>query len=515
MADQPPIDYSTTDPFTGLPRTQVNPAPQAPKSGGGKPKGQATSSPAGDRPGGNPKAPKKSAPAKKSTANGKGGKQVDASDGYTAREWAIALLKRLGAPTSGANINAIMAWERAEGGHWENTAQYNPLNTTQSMHGDAGAMNTAGVRVFTSWNQGLDATVRTLQNGRYGPILAALKAGHSPGAVLNAVVASPWSSYPHGISLNGVQTYGANPQGHGGGTPAIDTSSASGPIFDESTLEKQYGSIAVALGDTELQHLVQQAVNQGWDDDTFQGKLLDTKFFKKHTDDQRNWLLLQATDPQEAKHELNKQIAAVKQGASSLGVTLSPDEVQHIAQQSLLNGWADDQQKLQKAIGAHFQMKQAHASGVAGTLQDQFNQLAENYGIRVSDDTVARWIKRNFTGKMTADDVKAFFEQQALSMYPGLSDQIKQGMSVADVASTYRDSMAQILELDPNTINVFDPTVRKALQFQPDPTKPSELMPLWQFEQQVRKDPRWLNTQNAKQSVMDTGISILKDWGLA
>lgn len=460
-------------------------------------------------------------PAKSDGGSKPAESKVDPSDGYTAREWAIALLKRLGDPTTSANISALMAWMRAEGGHWENTAQFNPLNTTQAMPGDAGAMNDAGVRVFSSWDQGLEATVRTLQNGRYGQILQALKSGHSPGAVLNAVVASPWSSYPNGISLNGSESYGRNPAGHGGnagaeGVPGAGQEPDIGDVhFDQSLLEKQYGSIAVALDDLELKNLVHKAVNQGWDDETFQAHLLNTKFYQKHTDAQKNWLLLQATRPAEARHELNTQLRAVKQASVALGVTLTPDEEKHIAEQSLLNGWQDDSAKLQAAIGAHFQMKQAHAQGSAGTLQDQFNQLAANYGIKVSNDTVERWIKRNFTGRMTPDDVKSFFEQQAMTMYPGLADKIKQGLSVADVAATYRDSMAQLLELDPNTIDVFDPTVRKALQYQPDPTKPSELMPLWQFEQQVRQDPRWLNTSNAKQSAMDTGISILKDFGLA
>jgi hypothetical protein len=319
----------------------------------------------------------------------------------------------------------------------------------------------------------------------------------------------------HGSGQNIYHYFRESSGGGGSASTAGQGIDASGAQFDQSLLESQYGSIAESLKDTELQGLVAKAVNQGWSDDVFLAHLQDSKFYKKHSDAQRNWLLLQSTDPGEARHELAKQVKAVTNAAIQLGVHLAPDEIQHLAQQSLLNGWADDSAKLQSAIGAHFKMKQAHASGAAGSLQDQFNELANEYGIKVSDNTVGRWIKRNFTGRMSPDDVKTFFEQQAMALYPGLTDQIKQGHSVADIAGTYRDQMAQLLELDPNSVDVFDPTIRKALQYQPDPSKPSTLMPLWQFEQMVRKDPRWLNTSNAKQSAMDTGIQILKDWGLA
>src|SRR4051812_28469417 len=86
--------------------------------------------------------------------------------GFTARTWAVALLERLGFEATDANVRAIVSWEQAEGGHWQNTATYNPLNTTQDAAG-ATSMNSVGVKAYTSWDQGLDATAQTLRNGYY------------------------------------------------------------------------------------------------------------------------------------------------------------------------------------------------------------------------------------------------------------------------------------------------------------------------------------------------------------
>ena len=107
--------------------------------------------------------------------------------------WAQAFLKSLGMPITADNVAAVVAWEMAEGGHWYNAASYNPLNTTQSMPG-ASVFNSVGVKAYTSWAQGLKASVITLRNGYYGSILDALSRGNDAQAVANAVAASPWGT---------------------------------------------------------------------------------------------------------------------------------------------------------------------------------------------------------------------------------------------------------------------------------------------------------------------------------
>lgn len=126
------------------------------------------------------------------------GKLPPAKGPYTQITWAQALLARLGAPVSTQNLVAVTAWEMAEGGHWYNTARYNPLNTTMPEPGATG-MNSVGVKAYVSWEQGFVATIATLRNGRYGAILAALARGDDAQAAVDAVAASPWGT--HSISL--------------------------------------------------------------------------------------------------------------------------------------------------------------------------------------------------------------------------------------------------------------------------------------------------------------------------
>ena len=115
------------------------------------------------------------------------------ADDYTPTTWAQTLLAQLGLPQTASNLRALAAWEHAEGGHWSNSARFNPLNTTQRMPG-SWSMNAVGVQAYMSWQQGLDATGITLRYPAYAGVRAALAAGGCAPCVAGAVAGSPWGT---------------------------------------------------------------------------------------------------------------------------------------------------------------------------------------------------------------------------------------------------------------------------------------------------------------------------------
>ena len=112
---------------------------------------------------------------------------------YTPSSWAGALLSAGGWPQTSCNLAAVTAWEQAEGGNWHNGAAFNPLDTTQPEPGSWG-INSVNAQAYPSWRAGFTATLTTLGNGNYGPILAALRSGGSAQAVADAVAAFPWGT---------------------------------------------------------------------------------------------------------------------------------------------------------------------------------------------------------------------------------------------------------------------------------------------------------------------------------
>lgn len=112
---------------------------------------------------------------------------------YTPTTWAAAVLTKLGYPVTKGGVQALAGWAKAEGGHWNNQAHYNPLNTTQPEPGAGNTGSQGNIKVYKTWDQGIDATVQTLKNGRYSGILSGLRSGDA-GAVASAIGNSPWGT---------------------------------------------------------------------------------------------------------------------------------------------------------------------------------------------------------------------------------------------------------------------------------------------------------------------------------
>ena len=113
-------------------------------------------------------------------------------------EFYKSVLKGLGAPVTDENMKFLYAWRQAEGGK----ARNNPFNTTQSKPGSSfynclkkGISGCkAGVRNYASSQDGIDATIKTLKNGRYQNIINSLKSGNSAEQSALALKSSPWGT---------------------------------------------------------------------------------------------------------------------------------------------------------------------------------------------------------------------------------------------------------------------------------------------------------------------------------
>jgi hypothetical protein len=133
--------------------------------------GQPSTSPVQSGPNGHPQGP--------NGTHGPQGTQGTSSPSGQIRnptDFAKALLQKMGAPATDANVKSLSRWATREGGNWHNSAHFNPLCTTQRMPGSH-SMNHVGVQAYQNWNQGLDATAKTLNNGGYNDIVSALMGG--------------------------------------------------------------------------------------------------------------------------------------------------------------------------------------------------------------------------------------------------------------------------------------------------------------------------------------------------
>lgn len=113
---------------------------------------------------------------------------VDAVTGQGGGDFFGQVLSGVGAPDTPENRRALQAWQQAEGGSADN-----PFNTTQDAPG-AVSFNSVGVKRYPDMATGVQATIRTLLNGRYGNIISALKSGKDAMSVADAITNSPWGT---------------------------------------------------------------------------------------------------------------------------------------------------------------------------------------------------------------------------------------------------------------------------------------------------------------------------------
>lgn len=101
----------------------------------------------------------------------------------------------------------------------------------------------------------------------------------------------------------------------------------------------------------------------------------------------------------------------------------------------------------------------------------------------------------------------------AAQTFKAYSRDITAGVDVADLAAPYMQSMAETLEINPASINMFDPTIRKAMAHQ---NEKGEAVPLsvTDFEDQLRADNRWQYTDSAHKQLKGYANQLGKLWGI-
>jgi hypothetical protein len=95
---------------------------------------------------------------------------------------------------------------------------------------------------------------------------------------------------------------------------------------------------------------------------------------------------------------------------------------------------------------------------------------------------------------------------QAKTYFPALADKIDKGYTVKQLLSPYIETRANILEEDPDMVDL------KSLQG--IAKDPKNLMNLYDYEVSLRQDPKWRFTKNAQDSMSNVASGIAKMFGL-
>jgi hypothetical protein len=288
----------------------------------------------------------------------------------------------------------------------------------------------------------------------------------------------------------------------------------SGPKIVDDELARQYGmTLGLLNAYPELKNLFNSMVSEGWTQAKFNAKLAETNWYKSMNDAQRKAIMLQYTDPATYGKLWNTTQNKIRLMMADIGADPNNwDQINSISAKIIHEGYTDDQAR--DYLGQYIIFDSAGlAHGKAGQIQQNLNSYAYQMGVQNSDWWTQDAIRNVIRGKSNEQDFKNQIMEQSIATFSGWEKQLRAGATMQDLAQPYMQSMSQILEIPGGQINLFDNTVRGALQWK-DPSGQAGAKPIWQFQNDLRQDDRWKKTQNAQDAAMGTAHKVLQDFGM-
>jgi hypothetical protein len=118
-------------------------------------------------------------------------------------------------------------------------------------------------------------------------------------------------------------------------------------------------------------------------------------------------------------------------------------------------------------------------------------------------DSFANRVKRGEDVNIIANDIRRL---AAIGQPDSIKKLIDQGVDLTTIYDPYKKLMSSVLEVNPNSIPLNDPTLRMAIG-------PDKEMSLYEYQRQLRKDNRWQYTNQARTEASDVARTVLKDFG--
>lgn len=308
-----------------------------------------------------------------------------------------------------------------------------------------------------------------------------------------------------------------------------------------ATLQAKFGIAAAVIGSDQS---LKDALNKilGLDgsgtmvtDPALQQQIIQgTTWYKNQTDTQRKYAFYKETNPGQYAADLQLNASNIVKQFYGNGLTISSADAIKYADQMMQQAVIKDgkvirydQDFLNKLMADAIKFDKTNTldgkviydlDGKLETMANALYQKAWDYGYpaTTSNKGFETWfentVKGLVAGTLNPEDVDNELQSRAMSLFPGLKEQITRGQSLRDAADPYLQAIAQTWEVDPDTLDLNNDTVQQVLNYTDDK---GNIVPmnLYGAKKTARRHANFDYTQTAKEEKTNIAQTILRDHG--
>jgi hypothetical protein len=202
--------------------------------------------------------------------------------------------------------------------------------------------------------------------------------------------------------------------------------------------------------------------------------------------------------------------AYIEATASGLTGTMSPERLDAFVKRMYDSANDKDPNIINRELAALISYKPGMQLGGAvggdltilrATAQANGFNLDTSFGSSIND-----WLQRLAKGESIETFKNTIRGAAKLGLPDKVANLLDQGLDLKDIYAPYRNVMASVLEVAPDSINLDDKTLRMAIG-------PEKEMSIYDFQRTLRKDARWQYTNSAREEASDSVLKVLRDFG--
>jgi len=273
----------------------------------------------------------------------------------------------------------------------------------------------------------------------------------------------------------------------------------------------------------EIDGLFDKASKEGWTSEQFQMQLEGTSWWQTTLPSLRSWYL-NTHDPRKQSTTvelIRNKVASVSSYLEQLGITpqgIDPvtgkafdktGYVSGIAQEAVKNGWDDNQLRDYLAKQAPIVFT---GGGEIGSSLSKIRDAAYAYGVNISP-TYEKMINNSLLDSSDGRDAQYYLAEvrrQAMENpnNKAFKEALDSGRTLYEATRSYRNQMAGLLEVDESNVT-WDDLMKKTID-----NTTGAARTFADFTKQVKSDPLWQTTRNAKETYSTTALDLAKMFGL-